>query len=224
MWWSPRSTRSLCASSRTSPCCPAEGRLEAVGRELDQQAERILEVDRVHEPAVLDAAVPDAALVEPLHRLGEGGLRDRERDVVHAARVRRRARRVGRPILVGEDRDEASVAGVEVQVALGRVVEVRLLEDEGHAEQALPEVDRGLPVGAHDGDVVDALGLKLFSPIAQPVSICTRCAAACPTGPARRESAPRARCEAARGSTRRARRRPARPAPARRSRAAAAPA
>src|SRR3954466_6522937 len=33
-------------------------RLEAVGRELDQQAERVLEVDRVHEAAVLDAAVP----------------------------------------------------------------------------------------------------------------------------------------------------------------------
>src|SRR5215475_12614452 len=44
----------------------AERRLEAVRRELDQQPERILEVDRVHEAAVLDAAVTDIALVESL--------------------------------------------------------------------------------------------------------------------------------------------------------------
>ena len=74
----------------------AERRLEAVRRELDQQPERVLEVDRVHEAAVLDAAVLDPALVEPLHRLVEGRLRERERDVVHAAGVGRRARRVGR--------------------------------------------------------------------------------------------------------------------------------
>jgi hypothetical protein len=47
------------------------GRLEAVGRELDQQPERVAEVDRVHEAAVLDAAVLDPALVEPLDRLPE---------------------------------------------------------------------------------------------------------------------------------------------------------
>ena len=38
-------------------------------------------------------------------------------------------------------------------------VEVGLLEDEGHAEEALVEVDGGFAVGADDGDVVDALGL-----------------------------------------------------------------
>ena len=53
--------------------------------------------------------------------------------------------------------DQPPVARVEVEVALRRVVEVRLLEDERHAEHPLPEVDRRLPVGADDGDVVDAL-------------------------------------------------------------------
>ena len=52
--------------------------------ELDQQAERVLEVDRVHEAAVLDPAVLDPALVEALDRLPEGRLRDREREMVHA--------------------------------------------------------------------------------------------------------------------------------------------
>ena len=65
-------------------------------------------------------------------------------------------------LLVGEDRDQAPVAGVEVEVALGLVVEVGLLEDERHAEHALPEVDRRLPVGADEGDVVDALALELL--------------------------------------------------------------
>ena len=136
-------------------------RLEAVRRELDQQAERVLEVDRVHEAAVLDAAVLDPALVEPLDRLAERRLREREGDVVHAAGLGRRPVRVGLALLVGEDGDQPAVARIEVEVALGRVVEVRLLEDERHAEHALPEVDRRLPVGADDRDVVDALGLEL---------------------------------------------------------------
>ena len=54
----------------------------------------------------------------------------------------------GVALLVREDGDQPAVAGVEVEVALGLVVEVRLLEHERHAEHALPEVDRRLPVGA----------------------------------------------------------------------------
>ena len=74
---------------------------------------------------------------------------------------RRGAARVGRPLLVREDRDQAPVARVEVEVALRLVVEVRLLEDERHPEHALPEADRRLPVGPDERDVVDALGLEL---------------------------------------------------------------
>ena len=137
---------------------PAPGRLEAVGGELDQEPERVLEVDRVHEAAVLDPRVLDAALVEPLDRLAEGRGADRQRQVVHAAGLGRGAAPVGLAALVGEDGDQPAVAGVEVEVALGAAVEVRLLEDEGHAEHALPEVDRGLPVGADQRDVMHALG------------------------------------------------------------------
>src|SRR5947207_14822427 len=137
------------------------GRLESVGRELDQQPERVVEVDRVHEAAVLDAAVADAALVEPLDRLTERRLRDVEGHVVDAARLLHRRRAAPLASLVGEDRDEAPVTRVEVEVALRLIVEVRLLEDERHSEYAFPEVDRGLPVGADEGDVMDALGLDL---------------------------------------------------------------
>src|SRR3954468_15444981 len=138
-----------------------ERRLEPVRGELDQEPERVLEVDRVHEAAVLDAAVADPALVEALHRLRERRLRQREREVVHGARVGRRALAVRGALLVREDRDEPPVAGVEVQVALVRVVEVGLLEDERHPEHALPEVDRRAPVRADDRDVVHALALEL---------------------------------------------------------------
>jgi len=69
----------------------ARGRLETIGGELDQQAERILEVDRVHEAPVLDPAVVDPALVEPLDRLRERRLGDREREVMDTARIGRGA-------------------------------------------------------------------------------------------------------------------------------------
>src|SRR3954451_4871261 len=108
----------------------AERRLEAVRRELDEQTERVLEVDRVHEAAVLHAAVADAALVEALDGLGERRLRNREGEVVDRARVGGRAGRVGHALLVGEDGDEPAVTRVEVQVALVRVVQVGLIEDE----------------------------------------------------------------------------------------------
>src|SRR5262245_12943792 len=135
--------------------------LEAVRRELDQEAERVLEVDRVHEAPVLDAAVTDPPLVEPLHGLREGRLRDREGDVVDAADVRGGPCRARLAVLAREDRDQASVAGIEVEVALSLVVEIRLLEHERHAEDAFPEVDRGPAVGADERDVVDALALEL---------------------------------------------------------------
>ena len=136
-------------------------RLETVRRELDQQPERVVEVDRVHEAAILGAGVADAALVEPLDDLPEGRLREREGEVVHRAGVAREPPGVGRPLLVREDGDEPSITRVEVQVTLGLVVEIRLLEHERHAEEALPEVDRRLPAGADDRDVVDALALDL---------------------------------------------------------------
>ena len=96
-----------------------------------------------------------------LDGLCERRLREREREVMHEAGLARRGVRVRLPLLVREHGDEPPVAGIEVEMALRRVVEVRLLEDERHAEHALPEVDRRLPVRAVDRDVVDALALDL---------------------------------------------------------------
>src|SRR3954462_7634754 len=81
--------------------------------------------------------------------------------MVHRPLVGRGPRGVRHALLVGEDRDQPAVAGVEVEVALRRVVEVRLLEDERHAEHPLPEVDRRLSIGSHDRDVVHPLALEL---------------------------------------------------------------
>src|SRR4029079_10059378 len=82
-------------------------------------------------------------------------------DVVHAAGLGRRALRRAAALLVGEDRDQAAVSGIEVEAALGGVVALGLLEDERHPEHALPEVDRRLPIGPDDRDVVDTLALEL---------------------------------------------------------------
>ena len=105
---------------------------------------------------------------------------------MHAARLGRRAPRMRLAVLAGEDRDQPAVAGIEIDVALERVVEIGLLEDEGHAEQALPEVDRGLAVRADQRDVMQALGLKLFHRRSfhgfSTAWTCTRCAASCPAG------------------------------------------
>ena len=64
--------------------------------------------------------------------------------------------------LVGEDGDQPAVARIEIEMALRGLVEIGLLEDEGHAEHALPEIDRGLAVGADQRDVMDALRLQLL--------------------------------------------------------------
>jgi hypothetical protein len=140
----------------------ARGRLETIARELDQEAERIGEVDRVHEAAVLHPAVPDPAVVQACHCLLEGRARQGEREVVDRAGVGRSARRIGPPRLVGEYRDQAPVARIEVEMALRWLVEVRLLEHERHAEHALPEVDRSLAIRADQRDVMNALRLQLL--------------------------------------------------------------
>src|SRR5690606_41456215 len=60
-----------------------------------------------------------------LDRLQEGDTRNRKGDVVHAARFRRRAPRVRLALLVGEDGDKPPVTGIEVEMALLRIVEDR---------------------------------------------------------------------------------------------------
>src|SRR5690348_11981720 len=91
-----------------------ERRLESIGRKLDQQAQRIVEVDGVHEAAVLDAAVADPPLIQALDGLAERRLGEREGEVVNAAGVGADALRIRRPLLVREDGDQPAVARVEV--------------------------------------------------------------------------------------------------------------
>jgi hypothetical protein len=47
-----------------------------------------------------------------------------------------------------------TVAGIEVQMTLIRFTEVRLLEDERHAERTLPEVQSGLTCRPHERNVM----------------------------------------------------------------------
>ena len=77
---------------------------------------------------------------------------------------------VGRAALIGEDGDQAAIAGIEVEMAFVGVIEVGLIEDERHAEHALPEINRGLPVGTDEGDVMHALGLQFAHVVAHRCS------------------------------------------------------
>src|SRR6202042_126295 len=136
-------------------------RLEFVTGELDQEPERILEIDRIHEQPIANSRL-DAARLEPPNGLRPDGARDVERDMMHAAYVGRRAAMHRLAVLSREHGDEPAVAGIEIDMALVRIVEIGLLENERHAEHALPEVDRGLAIGADQRDVMHTLRLKLL--------------------------------------------------------------
>src|SRR5262245_3099846 len=133
--------------------------LKLVGRKLEQQSEWILEVNRIHEAAVLHAAVLDLALIQPRDGLQESHARNRKGNVMDTSDIGW-GPSCNRPSgFVGEDGDEAAVSRIEIKMALGSIVEVRLFEDKWHAENAFPEVDRCLPVRAEQRDVVNSLRL-----------------------------------------------------------------
>ena len=59
-----------------------------------------------------------------------------------------------------ENRDQPAVAGIEVEVVLLGIIQIGLLEHQRHAEHAFPKVDRGLPVGPDERDMMHALRLN----------------------------------------------------------------
>ena len=135
------------------------GRLELVTGELDLEAVRIVQVDRVHETAIaLDEL--DAALAQPRRRLLESGPRHVEGDVLDATDLARRVTPRVLARLVGEDGQQPAVAWIEIEVVLVGLAEVGLLEDERHSERSLPEIDGALPRRTDEGDVVHALDLN----------------------------------------------------------------
>src|SRR5690606_11950741 len=109
--------------------------------------------------AVHLSRVRESAGAKPLGSLRVGGARDHERDVVDVADIGRVRRAIRLPGLAREDRDEPAIARIEVEVVLVRRVGVRLLENERHAEHALPEVDGRLTVSTNQSNVMHALTL-----------------------------------------------------------------
>src|SRR5215471_21811152 len=81
---------------------------------------------------------------------------------MHAAGLRRRPPRIGLAAFVGENGNESSVAGIEIKMAFGRPIEIGLLEQERHAEHALPEIDGCSAVGSRERDVMYTLALQLL--------------------------------------------------------------
>src|SRR5262249_16703764 len=92
---------------------------KTVGGKLNQKAHWSGEIDGVHEAPILNAAVLDLAFIQALYRLREGGARDRKGEVVHAAGLRRRPARIGFAVLIGEYRNESSIARIKVKMVFG---------------------------------------------------------------------------------------------------------
>ena len=136
-------------------------RLELVARYLDGEAIRVLHVDGIHEAAIT-LVKRDAVCSEPCRRFEERGARDIECDVINRPDFAwRRPSRV-LPGFIRENGEQLPIAWIEVEMILFRVAEVRLLEDEWHSENALPEVDRTLFRRADDGDVMNSLYLDFL--------------------------------------------------------------
>jgi hypothetical protein len=66
---------------------------------------------------------------------------------------------IGLAFFIGKDRDQPAIAGVEIEVAFVRIVEVGLIENEGHAQHAFPEIYRCLTIRPIYRDVMHTLGL-----------------------------------------------------------------
>src|SRR6476469_343970 len=136
-------------------------RLELVTGELDFEAVWIVKINRVHEAAVaLDEF--DATFAQTTRSLQERRTRDVESNVLRASDF---ARRMTFGILTrfaGKNREQTAVAGVEIEVVFIGLAQIGLLEDERHAQRALPEIDRALLRRPYECDVVNTLDLYVL--------------------------------------------------------------
>src|ERR1019366_8468432 len=101
-----------------------------------------------------------AALAKRSRNLREAGPRDIERQMLHAADLSRGRSPGIRAGFVGKHREQPAVARVEIEMVLIGLAEIRLLQNEGHSQQALPEVHRTLPGRTDNGDVMNPLHLQ----------------------------------------------------------------
>ena len=139
----------------------ALGWLEPVTCNLEPQAKWIAEIDRIHKASVHRAGMRNPTRVQTFRHLPKTGLADVERKMMQRTCRLWYVRGIGLAFFIGEDRDQSAIARIEIQVPLVRIIEVRLVEDEWHSQNALPEIDRRLAVGTDNRDVMDALGLDL---------------------------------------------------------------
>ena len=138
--------------------CMPGWRFELVASQFDPVAQRIAEIDRPHETPINATGIGNSTLVEAFGDLVVSRQTDLEGDVMRRPDMVRNI--AGRhTIFCTEDRYQASVTRVEVQMADFRGIEIRLLEHKRHPQETFPEIDTGLAISTVQGDVVYALGL-----------------------------------------------------------------
>lgn len=159
----------MVAALDSQPECPHQhihraetlGWFKLVTGQFNLESVGVVQIDGVHEAAIAFQKL-DSALTQARRDLLNRGARHVKRDVLHAAHVTR-----GWPVsrgsrFIGEHREQTPIARVEIEMILFRLPEIGLLEDEAHAEQSAPEIERHLFGRAHDGDVMQPLHLNLF--------------------------------------------------------------
>lgn len=140
----------------------ANRRVKFVTRALQQLAKRIAKVDRIHKAAINLTAVRNAARSQALADLRVGCARDDKGDVMQVADALRVGRRINLACIVGEDRDQAAIPRVKIQMVLRWHIKIGLLKDKRHAHHALPKINAGLAVRTDQRDVVHALRLDFL--------------------------------------------------------------
>ena len=104
----------------------------------------------------------NATRIKSLGHLRVRGVRDDKGDMMQVADALRIRCGIGVTIFVGKNCDQSSVARIKIQMILGGHIQVRLLKNKGHAQDAFPKIKRGLPVGADQRNVMDTLGLDFL--------------------------------------------------------------
>lgn len=118
-----------------------------------------MQVNRIHESAITFEKF-DATFAESRWNLLMCRTRNIKRDVLNTSDFARSLTVCRLTSLVGEHGEQPTIAGIEVEMVLLGLAQVRLFEEEGHAKQAIPEVHGNLARGADQRDVVHSLNLK----------------------------------------------------------------
>jgi hypothetical protein len=136
----------------------AFGDCKGVMCQFNQQPQGITKIDGFHKSAIFRANKGLFSGIKPFFDLFKGGLADLKSDMVNRTNVLGNALRVWRSGLICENRNQTPITGIKIQMGFIGIIQIGLFKNEWHSQQALPKIDRGLPIRADKRDVMNRLG------------------------------------------------------------------